>query len=115
VRTSNASSVGELSTLVSQRSKKGLVDTIANLTIETDSNCFAVLPRIFYSEEFTFFGHKPGGTWHGGDVAVVLWFVEHPWALASLAAAFIGTLAGIVKVRLRRATRWGGKSNSEFA
>ncbi|KNG45549.1 mannosyl phosphorylinositol ceramide synthase sur1 [Stemphylium lycopersici] len=82
---------------------------------DIESNGFAILQRIFYSEEFTFFGHKPGGTWHGGDVAVVLWLVEHPWALASLAAAFFGTLAGIIRVRHRRATRWDAKPISEFA
>nr|POE77836.1 inositol phosphoceramide mannosyltransferase 3 [Quercus suber] len=31
-----------------------------------------ILPQVFYSEEYTFFGHSPGGTWHEGDVAVVL-------------------------------------------
>ncbi|KAF1913100.1 nucleotide-diphospho-sugar transferase [Ampelomyces quisqualis] len=54
-------------------------------------SAFFILPQIYYSEQYTFFGHSPGGTWHGGDVAVVLWFVDHPWALllvvAVLAAA----------------------------
>jgi hypothetical protein len=39
-----------------------------------------------YSEEYTFFGHSPGGTWHEGDVAVVLWFVAHPWLVMFIAA-----------------------------
>jgi inositol phosphorylceramide mannosyltransferase catalytic subunit len=38
-------------------------------------NEFAILPQEFYSEQYTFFGHRPGGTWHEGDVAVVLWLV----------------------------------------
>lgn len=38
-----------------------------------------------YSEEYTFFGHSPGGTWHEGDVAVVLWFVAHPWLVMLIA------------------------------
>ncbi|KAH7345805.1 nucleotide-diphospho-sugar transferase [Pyrenochaeta sp. MPI-SDFR-AT-0127] len=33
---------------------------------------FVILPQVFYSEEYTFFGHSPGGTWHGSDVAMVL-------------------------------------------
>ena len=37
-----------------------------------------VLPRDFYSEKYTFFGHSPGGTWHGEDVAIVLWLVARP-------------------------------------
>jgi len=45
---------------------------------------FFVLPQIFYSEEFTFFGHRPGGTWHGRDVFVILWFVDRPWVLVVL-------------------------------
>lgn len=68
-----------------------------------DSDSFVVLPRVFYSEEYTFFGHKPGGSWHGGDVAVVLWFVERPWAIASVATAFVGTIFGIIRLRSRRA------------
>lgn len=40
---------------------------------------FYVLPEDFYSETYTFFGHSPGGTWHGDDVAVILWLVAHPW------------------------------------
>jgi hypothetical protein len=46
-----------------------------------DPKAFFVLPQIYYSEQYTFFGHSPGGTWHGGDVAVVLWFVGKPWVL----------------------------------
>lgn len=61
----------------------------------TASDKFVVLPRIFYSEEYTFFGHSPGGTWHGSDVAVVLWFVQHPWAFFSIIFVLVGTgLAG---------------------
>ncbi|GAB7365608.1 hypothetical protein MBLNU230_g6677t1 [Neophaeotheca triangularis] len=63
-----------------------------------------VLPQEFYSEKYTFFGHGPGGTWHGQDVAVVLWFVAHPFAVAlpavlcCLAAVFV-----CLKVRRQRA------------
>lgn len=48
---------------------------------DIDADAVRVLPLEFYSEEFSFFGHHPGGTWHGKDVAVVLWFVAHPWIL----------------------------------
>ena len=46
-----------------------------------DPDAVYVLPQEFYSEEYTFFGHSPGGTWHEGDVAVVLWFVARPWVV----------------------------------
>ncbi|KJX93058.1 hypothetical protein TI39_contig4426g00002 [Zymoseptoria brevis] len=76
---------------------------------EPPSNDWFVLPQVFYSEEYTFFGHSPGGTWHGQDVATVLWFVAHPvvfWVLV------IATLVGFCvaprlwkqrKIRLRHA------------
>jgi hypothetical protein len=37
-----------------------------------EADAFFVLPQIFYSEKYTFFGHSPGGTWHESDVATVL-------------------------------------------
>ena len=86
--------------------------SVADLSC-TDPNSFLVLPRIFYSEEYTFFGHKPGGSWHGSDVAVVLWFVDRPWAIASVAAAFIGIVGGIARVRRTRA-RQRVKVHSQF-
>jgi mannosyltransferase OCH1-like enzyme len=46
-----------------------------------DHDAVYVLPKEFYSEQYTFFGHTPGGTWHEGDVAVVLWFVARPWVV----------------------------------
>jgi hypothetical protein len=52
---------------------------------------------MFYSEEYTFFGHIAGGTWYGPDVAVVLWCIERPWASLIILAAVIGTVAGIQK------------------
>jgi len=51
------------------------------------------LPQVFYSEEYTFFGHSPGGTWHGKDVAVVLWVVGHLWVSVSILAASVGIVA----------------------
>jgi hypothetical protein len=67
-----------------------------------------VLPQVFYSEEYTFFGHSPGGTWHGDDVAVVLWFVAHPvlfWGLVAmlLAVACFGPFLLRRKLRQNRA------------
>lgn len=54
-----------------------------------DSDWFYVLPQEFYSEKYTFFGHSSGGTWHGQDVAVVLWLVDRPWVVALVATALI--------------------------
>lgn len=47
----------------------------------TDPDAVYVLPQEFYSERYTFFGHSPGGTWHEGDVAVILWLVTRPWVV----------------------------------
>ncbi|KAL7939176.1 hypothetical protein V8C35DRAFT_285916 [Trichoderma chlorosporum] len=54
-----------------------------------DPNSVYVLPEIFYSGKHTFFGHRPGGTWYGKDVAVVLWFVNRPWAILLLVVIVI--------------------------
>ena len=75
------------------------------LTTLTDTANFRVLPQIFYSEEYTFFGHSPGGTWHGSDVAVVLWLVDRPWVLlcvlGSCAALAMGIMNGMRLKKLR--------------
>ncbi|USP72740.1 glycosyltransferase family 32 protein [Curvularia clavata] len=34
----------------------------------TDAASFRILPQIFYSEEYTFFGHSPGGPAYGSSV-----------------------------------------------
>jgi len=77
---------------------------------ETDIDClidlasFRILPQIFYSEEYTFFGHSPGGTWHGGDVAMVLWLVDRPWILLCILVNFAILTFGLIKgVKRRRA------------
>nr|POF12663.1 inositol phosphoceramide mannosyltransferase 3 [Quercus suber] len=59
------------------------------------------LPQDFYSEEYTFFGHSPGGTWHEDDVAVVLWFVAHPLIFWFLTVTLVGGI--IIGLRYRRA------------
>ncbi|PSN63465.1 hypothetical protein BS50DRAFT_679730 [Corynespora cassiicola Philippines] len=63
------------------------------------TDAFFVLPQIFYSEEYTFFGHSPGGTWHGSDVAVILWLVDRLWVVIGFTIAFVGTLVAILKRR----------------
>ena len=60
---------------------------------------FFILPQIFYSEEYQFFGHRPGGTWHGPDVVVVLWLVEWRWTILLLASMFLCAL--VVKMKRR--------------
>ncbi|KFY96532.1 hypothetical protein V500_02418 [Pseudogymnoascus sp. VKM F-4518 (FW-2643)] len=57
--------------------------------IRSNPDEFYILPQIFYSEQYTFFGHSPGGTWHGKDVAVILWLVDRPWIVLSLAFTFV--------------------------
>jgi hypothetical protein len=61
---------------------------------------FFILPQIFYSEEYTFFGHRPGGTWHGQDVVIVLWVVERPWIILVLGSMFLCTL--VVKTKSKQ-------------
>lgn len=80
-----------------------ILEECSTLTSQTDTVSFRILPQIFYSEEFTFFGHSPGGTWHGGDVAVVLWLVEKPWALVCIFGSCLALALGIMKgLRFRR-------------
>lgn len=67
-----------------------------------DPGHFFILPQILYSEEFTFFGHSPGGTWHGGDVAVVLWFVDHPYVFFAL---FMSLTSGCIYTFRQRRRR----------
>ncbi|KAF2127720.1 glycosyltransferase family 32 protein [Dothidotthia symphoricarpi CBS 119687] len=70
-----------------------------------DTASFRILPRIFYSEEYTFFGHSPGGTWHGSDVAVVLWLVDRPWVLFCMFGTCLVLTLGLKRgLRLRKAT-----------
>ncbi|KAF2844696.1 glycosyltransferase family 32 protein [Plenodomus tracheiphilus IPT5] len=69
---------------------------------ESRHDTFFVLPRIFYSEEYTFFGHSPGGTWHGSDVATVLWFVDHPLVTVCVLPCVAAVLA-CMHMRGRRA------------
>jgi inositol phosphorylceramide mannosyltransferase catalytic subunit len=71
---------------------------------DTDPDAVFVLPEEFYAERFTFFGHSPGGTWHEGDVAVVLWLVARPWMVVMIAILFTTLVLGIIyfALRLRR-------------
>ena len=54
-----------------------------------DPDAVFILPDMFYSEKYSFFGHRPGGTWYGQDVAVVLWLLGHPWILALVAGSVL--------------------------
>ncbi|KAI6817671.1 hypothetical protein KC332_g9744 [Hortaea werneckii] len=73
--------------------------------LEFGSDTVFVLPQEFYSEQYTFFGHSPGGTWHGPDVAVVLWFVDHPWVLVVFAIGCLVLLRFGLKWRKERRLR----------
>jgi hypothetical protein len=61
------------------------------------------LPQIFYSEQYTFFGHSPGGTWHGKDVAVILWIVNRPWIVLLLISTLV--FPGLVIIIRRKVER----------
>jgi mannosyltransferase OCH1-like enzyme len=65
----------------------------------------AVLPQIFYSEEYTFFGHRPGGSWHGDDVFVVVWVWERLWGVLGTALVFVAVMFGLRRMRMRRMKR----------
>lgn len=82
---------------------RNLCSLVQLLTTFTDTASFRILPQVFYSEEYTFFGHSPGGTWHGSDVAVVLWFVDKPWVLLCIFGSCLMMSLGVVRgMRLRR-------------
>lgn len=83
------------SMLVSGKRKHNLLSTDLGLGNQE----FFVLPQIFYSEEYSFFGHRPRGTWHGQDVVIVLWLVERPWIFLLLGFMFLCTL--VVKTKRR--------------
>jgi hypothetical protein len=78
-----------------------------------DSKAFFVLPQIYYSEQYTFFGHSPGGTWHGGDVAVVLWFVEKPWAL--LVIVVVVAVGAYIMRKRQRTMAWSKREDPSNA
>ena len=61
------------------------------------------MPQIFYSEQYTFFGHSPGGTWHGKDVAVILWIVNRPWIVLLLISTLV--FPGLVIIIRRKVER----------
>jgi hypothetical protein len=46
-------------------------------------------------------------TWHGGDVAVVLWLVERPLAIAFILSACVILALGVVKGIRRRKIKTG--------
>ncbi|XPS73375.1 hypothetical protein M3J09_005523 [Ascochyta lentis] len=74
------------------------------MPICVDTASFRILPRILYPEEYLFFGHSPGGTWHGSGVDVVLWFADRPWILFGVSGMFLVLALGLTSVlRLRRA------------
>ena len=75
----------------------------------TDPDEIYILPQEFYSEEYTFFGHNPGGTWHEGDVTTVLWLIAHPWMLITMASALL-LICVFVAYR-----RWKLKSLHKYA
>jgi hypothetical protein len=81
--------------------------------IVDDPKAFFVLPQIYYSEQYTFFGHSPGGTWHGGDVAVILWFVAHPWALLLI---ILGVAVGAYAwIKRQRRAAWTKREDRSSA
>jgi mannosyltransferase OCH1-like enzyme len=65
----------------------------------------AVLPQIFYSEEYTFFGHRPGGSWHGDDVVVVVWMWKRLRVVLLVALLFVGVLLGARRMGIKRIKR----------
>lgn len=62
---------------------------------EEEQDKFRVLPTKFYSGEYTFFGHRPGGSWYGMDVLVIAWIVSRPYVL------LVPVLAGILVYLIR--------------
>ena len=69
---------------------------------DVDPDGLYILPRQFYSEDYTFFGHRQGGTWHGKDVAAVLWVIDRPWVVLLIV---VPAAAGVYAWARRRRAR----------
>ena len=75
----------------------------------------AILPRTFYSEDNSFFGHRPGGSWHGKDVFVVTWLMNWIWVIVAT-FLILGTVirwaygSSLRKIATRRKYRAHGRS-----
>lgn len=80
----------------------GIISPPSKRPEDFDQDRIHVLPQEFYSEKYTFFGHSPGGTWHGKDVAFILWLVDRPWILL-LIPALVFTIFICI---LRRRRTW---------
>lgn len=65
----------------------------------TGASGISVLPQIFYTDHYSFFGHREGGSWHGNDVLVVEWIIQKlKWV--SLFCLF--GIGGLVLIRIMR-------------
>ena len=74
-------------------------DTKSRADQLVDPDNFYALPPKFYSERYTFFGHRQGGSWYGSDVAFVLWVLARPLIIALCAFTL---LVSSLMVALRR-------------
>jgi mannosyltransferase OCH1-like enzyme len=76
-----------------------------------DPDDIFILPQEFYSEQYTFFGHSPGGTWHEGDVGVFVWLIDRPWVgivvISLLLAIVFLAYPALRPGRDLLRTRWG--------
>lgn len=77
---------------LSERHRPKKVVLTKGVRENADADGFVILPPMFYSEEYTFFGHRPGGSWYGWDVAIVVWLLARPhfFLLPVCGLAFVG-------------------------
>ncbi|KAE8380607.1 nucleotide-diphospho-sugar transferase [Aspergillus bertholletiae] len=65
----------------------------------------AILPSLMYdTTAYSFFGHAPGSTWHGNDVAVVSYLYKH-WRKICLGVVVLGLLVLTVYILWARRRR----------
>jgi mannosyltransferase OCH1-like enzyme len=83
----------------------GAVSAPPKPTVGFNKDSVHILPQEFCSEKYTFFGHRPGGTWHGKDVAVVLWFVDRPWIFMLCPA--LALIVFVCVMQKRRSWKFG--------
>lgn len=78
-------------------------DKITEGTVRTvNPDSVFILPASMYSEELQFFGHRPGGTWYGWDVALVVWIGRH-WYLPVLCVLVVVAIICLMATRQSRA------------
>jgi len=82
----------------------------AGIVRRGDPDSISILPASMYSEELQFFGHRPGGTWYGWDVALIRWVGGH-WYVLLIRGLVVAMVACLVTMRQGWARLFRGLSS----